>query len=200
MTPLVEAATLGKSFPGRGLLQRTWPVQAVRDVSLPLAPGEAFGVVDESGSGKSTLGRLLLGLLPATTGTARFAGARLDQACPAEFHALRARMQIVFQDPFGSLDARRRIARILLPGEPPNPADRPAASSSAPAAPMPGPPAPGGCRHWNSRPMAAASPASGWPESADGGRRAGPCRHDAAAWLRCRMVTHHGDHGVQGLT
>ncbi|RYJ02758.1 MAG: ATP-binding cassette domain-containing protein [Acetobacteraceae bacterium] len=116
MSALVEAEGLGRSFAASGFLRRGRPVQAVRDVSLSLARGEAVGVVGESGSGKSTLGRLLLGLLPPTTGRVRFAGHPLDQASRAEFRALRARMQIVFQDPFGSLDARRRIGAQIADG------------------------------------------------------------------------------------
>lgn len=106
--PLVEASGISKVFPGRGTFRRGPPVQAVRDVSLSVAKGEAVGLVGESGSGKSTLGRILLGLMPPTNGTIRFDGAPLPLD-GAAWRRLRQRMQIVFQDPYASLDQRRRI-------------------------------------------------------------------------------------------
>jgi peptide/nickel transport system ATP-binding protein len=74
------------------------------------------GVVGESGSGKSTLGRLLLGLMPVTEGTIHFDGASLTHATRSEWRALRRRMQIVFQDPYGSLDPRRRVGAQITDG------------------------------------------------------------------------------------
>jgi peptide/nickel transport system ATP-binding protein len=98
------------------VFRRGRAVQAVRRVDVAVARGEAVGVVGESGSGKSTLGRLLLGLLPATEGAIRFDGRNLDGASRAEWRRLRRRMQIVFQDPFGSLDPRRRVGAQIADG------------------------------------------------------------------------------------
>ncbi|MDO9711595.1 ABC transporter ATP-binding protein [Paracraurococcus lichenis] len=112
---LVEATGLSRSFGGGGLLRRPG-VQALRGVDIAVARGEAVGVVGESGSGKSTLGRLLLGLLPPSAGTVRFDGQDLQSASRAEWRRLRRRMQIVFQDPFGSLDPRRRVGAQILDG------------------------------------------------------------------------------------
>ncbi len=114
--PLVEAEGLSKSFAARALFRRGRTVQAVRRVDIAVARGEAVGLVGESGSGKSTLGRLLLGLQPATEGAVRFDGHRLDRASGAEWRRLRRRMQIVFQDPFGSLDPRRRVGAQIADG------------------------------------------------------------------------------------
>ncbi|MBL8690218.1 MAG: ATP-binding cassette domain-containing protein [Rhodospirillaceae bacterium] len=114
--PLIEATGLSKTFTSRGVFKRGRAVQAVRQVDVALAGGEAVGVVGESGSGKSTLGRLMLGLLPATEGTVRFDGRTLDKIPRAEWRTLRRRMQIVFQDPYGSLDPRRRVGAQIADG------------------------------------------------------------------------------------
>ena len=114
--PLIEAKGLSKTFTSRGVFRRGRAVQAVRQVDVALAGGEAVGVVGESGSGKSTLGRLMLGLLPATEGTVRFDGRTLDRIPRAEWRTLRRRMQIVFQDPYGSLDPRRRVGSQIADG------------------------------------------------------------------------------------
>ena len=108
MAPLVEARAVSKVFPGRGMLRRGAPVQAVREIDLSVARGEALGVVGESGSGKSTLGRMLLGLMPVSGGEVRFDGTPMPKHGPA-WRALRRRVQIVFQDPYASLDPRRRV-------------------------------------------------------------------------------------------
>ena len=107
--PLVVAEGVEMNFAPRGILARGRPVRAVAGVDATVARGEALGVVGESGSGKSTLGRLMLGLLAATGGTVRFDGAPLPKPGSATWRKLRARMGIVFQDPFGSLDARRSV-------------------------------------------------------------------------------------------
>ncbi len=109
MSALVEAKAVEMTFAGHGLIARGKSVRAVAGVDCTVARGEALGVVGESGSGKSTLGRLLLGLLASTAGTVRFDGAALPKPGSAAWRKLRARMGIVFQDPFGSLDARRSI-------------------------------------------------------------------------------------------
>ncbi len=106
---LVVAEGVEKSFAPRGIFARGNPVRAVAGVDAQVAQGEALGVVGESGSGKSTLGRLLLGLLEVTGGRVRFDGADLPKPGSAAWRKLRARMGIVFQDPFGSLDPRRSV-------------------------------------------------------------------------------------------
>jgi oligopeptide/dipeptide ABC transporter ATP-binding protein len=114
--PLVVAEAVEMSFAPRGILARGRPVRAVAGVDATVARGEALGVVGESGSGKSTLGRVLLGLLAATGGAVRFDGQPLPKPGSAAWRALRARMGIVFQDPFGSLDARRTIGAQVEDG------------------------------------------------------------------------------------
>jgi peptide/nickel transport system ATP-binding protein len=114
--PLIEAVGVSKTFPGRGLFRRGRPVQAVRGVDLAIARGAAVGVVGESGSGKSTLGRLLLGLTPPSEGRIVFEGRPIAGVPRAEWRRLRRRMQIVFQDPYGSLDPRRRAGAQIADG------------------------------------------------------------------------------------
>ncbi|MCP6570795.1 ATP-binding cassette domain-containing protein, partial [Klebsiella pneumoniae] len=91
-------------------------VRAVNGVSFAMAPGEVLCMLGESGSGKSTLGRMMLGLLPATSGSLRFDGKEMEGISRAEWRRLRRRMQIVFQDPFSSLDPRRRIGPQIADG------------------------------------------------------------------------------------
>jgi oligopeptide/dipeptide ABC transporter ATP-binding protein len=114
--PLVAASGLTRHFAAGGLFRRGQPVQAVSDVSLTLRRSEAVGLVGESGSGKSTIGRLLLGLLQPTSGRVSFAGADLAKASRAKLRALRPRMQLVFQDPYSSLDPRRRVGGQIADG------------------------------------------------------------------------------------
>jgi oligopeptide/dipeptide ABC transporter ATP-binding protein len=116
--PLVEARDLVKRFPVRGgLLDRgRGSVRAVESVSLAIQPGETLGLVGESGCGKSTLGRLLLRLLEPTAGEVVFDGRSLAGVPPREMRALRREMQVVFQDPYGSLNPRMRVADIVAEG------------------------------------------------------------------------------------
>ncbi|MCA0847393.1 ABC transporter ATP-binding protein [Salipiger thiooxidans] len=115
--PLVEAKTLGRNFPTRhGLLGRAQDVWAVRDVSLTVAKGETVGIVGESGCGKSTLGRMMMGLDSPTRGSMSFDGRDLSTLSSAEMRKLSRRMQMVFQDPFGSLDPRRSIGAQIADG------------------------------------------------------------------------------------
>ncbi|SFK41704.1 oligopeptide/dipeptide ABC transporter ATP-binding protein [Falsiroseomonas stagni] len=114
--PLVVADAVEMSFAPRGIMARGRPVRAVAGVDATVAAGEALGVVGESGSGKSTLGRLLLGLLAATGGSVRFDGEALPKPGSAAWRRLRARMGLVFQDPFGSLDARRSVGAQVMDG------------------------------------------------------------------------------------
>jgi oligopeptide/dipeptide ABC transporter ATP-binding protein len=88
-------------------------LHAVRDVSLRIAPGETVGLVGESGCGKSTLGRALMRLEPASAGSVRLEGEDLFAARGRALARLRTRVQMVFQDPFGSLNPRRRVGSIL---------------------------------------------------------------------------------------
>jgi ABC-type glutathione transport system ATPase component len=96
-------------FGGRGGGQ----VRAVDDVSLDIHEGETLGLVGESGSGKSTLGRLILRLIEPTSGTILFQGIDLVRANSSELRRLRRDMQIIFQDPFGSLDPRFRVEDVI---------------------------------------------------------------------------------------
>ena len=113
---LVVAERVEKTFGGGGLFPRMGGVRAVAGVDVTIARGEALGVVGESGSGKSTLGRLLLGLLAASGGRVTFDGASLPPPGSRAWRRLRARMGIVFQDPFGSQDPRRSIGAQIGDG------------------------------------------------------------------------------------
>ena len=112
---LVEARGLKKYFPAPSapLSRATAYVRAVEDVSFTIRPGEVVGLVGESGSGKSTLGRLLLRLLEPTSGTIFFRGEDLTQLSRAQLRPYRRRLQIIFQDPFGSLSPRMRVDQII---------------------------------------------------------------------------------------
>jgi len=113
---LFEIRHLTKVFPlGESIFggDATSEVRAVEDVSLDIQSGETLGLVGESGSGKSTLGRLVLRLIEPTSGQIFFRGRDLLAAGPGEMRRLRRDMQIIFQDPFGSLDPRMRVEEII---------------------------------------------------------------------------------------
>jgi oligopeptide/dipeptide ABC transporter ATP-binding protein len=116
--PILEARGLRTHFPiRRGILQRTvGHVRAVDGVDLAVFPGETLGLVGESGCGKSTLGRTLLRLLPATEGEVHFEGRDVLSLKGADLKALRRDMQIIFQDPVGSLDPRMTVREIVGEG------------------------------------------------------------------------------------
>ncbi len=98
----------------RGLFARPVPVRAVDGVSLSVAPGRTLGIVGESGCGKSTTGRLALGLERPDAGTVRFEGAAMPAPGSAEWRRMRARMQLVPQDPLGALDRRLNVAAQVM--------------------------------------------------------------------------------------
>lgn len=116
--PLLELEGLQVYFPIRkGVLQRVCgQVRAVDGVSLRLVSGRTLALVGESGCGKTTLGKALMQLLPHTGGTLRWQGALIDAADKAQRRALRRKMQMVFQDPFASLNPRMMVGDILLEG------------------------------------------------------------------------------------
>jgi len=114
--PLLEIRNLTKVFPlGESIFGggATDEVRAVDDVSLDIQSGETLGLVGESGSGKSTLGRLVLRLVEPTSGKIVFDGRDLLTASHTEMRRLRRGMQIIFQDPFGSLDPRMRVEDVI---------------------------------------------------------------------------------------
>ena len=115
---LVEARGLRKSFLRRSgwLGTRSRPLNAVAGVDLQVHPAETVGLVGESGSGKSTLGRMLVRLIDCDAGELRFDGVDLLALKPAELRAMRRQFQIVFQDPYGSLNPRMRVGSAV--GEP----------------------------------------------------------------------------------
>ena len=112
---LLDVRDLRKFFPLRGgLLGRvTGQVHAVDGVSFTLDRGETLSVVGESGCGKSTVGRTVLRLMPPTSGEVWLDGTRIDQLPASELRPLRQRMQVVFQDPFSSLNPRMRVRDII---------------------------------------------------------------------------------------
>ena len=111
--PLLEVRDLVKHFPVRGSWLHKDQVHAVCGASFELSRGQTLGLVGESGCGKSTTGRLVLRLLEPTSGSVRFDGSDVLAASKRELRAMRRRMQMVFQDPFGSLNPRMTVRSIV---------------------------------------------------------------------------------------
>src|SRR5271166_207412 len=113
---LVRVENLVKYFPVRagGLIQRTvGHVQAVEDVSLSIPRGKTLGLVGETGSGKSTLARCVAGLIPVTSGRVIFDGRDITNLSRGAMRPLRREIQMIFQDPYSSLNPRRRVGSII---------------------------------------------------------------------------------------
>jgi oligopeptide/dipeptide ABC transporter ATP-binding protein len=113
---LVRVEHVVKHFPVRGARRigtEREVVHAVDDVSFEIRRGETLGIVGESGSGKSTLARCLLGLHPVTSGTVVFDGQETSSLSQRRLRPLRREMQMVFQDPYGALNPRRRVGSII---------------------------------------------------------------------------------------
>jgi len=114
VSALLTVRNLTKEFESRsGLFQQPRIVRAVDDVSFEIHEGETFGLVGESGSGKSTTGRCILRLIEPTSGEVRFRDRNLLALSPADLRAERRNLQIVFQDPFSSLNPRLRVRQIV---------------------------------------------------------------------------------------
>jgi peptide/nickel transport system ATP-binding protein len=114
--PLVEVRDLVKHFPiTRGILlqHRIGAVQAVDGVSFSVQPGESLGLVGETGCGKSTTARLIMRLLEASSGEVRFEGRDITHLKGGELKAIRRQMQMIFQDPYASLNPRKSVGSIV---------------------------------------------------------------------------------------
>lgn len=111
--PLLSVRDLKKTYQSTGPFARATEVHAVRGVSFDIHEGETLGLIGESGCGKSTTGRMVLRLIEPTSGSIHFDGRDVLAATSSEMRALRREMQVVFQDPFASLDPRMTVAEII---------------------------------------------------------------------------------------
>lgn len=113
--PLLQVRSLKKYFPVHGGLffKRIGWIHAVDDVSFSIKKGETLGLVGESGCGKTTLGRCIMGLYPSTEGEIRFKGREIPRKGGPALKSMRLHMQMIFQDPFDSLNARHTVGEIL---------------------------------------------------------------------------------------
>ncbi len=109
---ILQVEDLCVSFPGRGF--RAPRHRVLRDVSLHIRPGETLGLVGESGSGKTTIGRAVLGLVPVESGTITFDGREVQHATRAQRRALSRDLQVVFQDPYTSLNPAMTVGDTLM--------------------------------------------------------------------------------------
>jgi peptide/nickel transport system ATP-binding protein len=114
--PVLEVRDLSVRFPSRGGLfgRLKGEVHAVEQVSFAIGKGETLGLVGESGSGKSTIGKAIIDLAPRHSGEITVAGRRIDYADPKSLASLRCDVQMIFQDPFGSLDTRQSIGSAII--------------------------------------------------------------------------------------
>ena len=112
---LLQVRDLVKTYaaPRESLVAPSRQICAVDGVNFTMVEGRSFGIVGESGSGKSTLARAILALERPTSGSVALLGHNLFTQSPARLRELRAHLQMIFQDPLGSLDPRHRIARIV---------------------------------------------------------------------------------------
>ena len=113
--PLIEVAGLTKRFPVNAgvFARRAGEVHAVEDVTLSVRRGETLGIVGESGCGKSTTARLMLKLLEPTAGTIHFDGRDITNLSPRDMRPVRREMQMIFQDPYSSLNPRQTVGQII---------------------------------------------------------------------------------------
>ena len=109
--PLLEIEDLVVEYPVKG--RRAAPFRVLKEVSLDIRAGECVGLVGESGSGKTTLGRAVLGLAPVTGGSVRYEGREISRLSRKERRALSSDIQVVFQDPYTSLNPAMTIEQIL---------------------------------------------------------------------------------------
>ncbi len=115
MTPLLKVTDLTKHFPSKNnkIFGKREFVHAVDNVSFELNVGETLGLVGESGCGKSTTGRLITKLIPATSGSIEFEGREISKMKASEFKELRPQIQMIFQDPYASLNPRHTVGTII---------------------------------------------------------------------------------------
>ena len=116
VTPVLAARDVIKTYGGRGLFGGGRPIRALDGVSIALQPGETLGIVGESGSGKSTLARCIARFVDPTAGHIRIGGEDIALLSPRALHPYRRRIQVIFQDPYRSLNPRRTVGQSIIEG------------------------------------------------------------------------------------